>query len=109
MVKAISQLCVKGFGTAQIAKHLEAQQIPVPAEYAWRKFGRDHFCRNPDQPYAWSDGTVTRILENPDYIGTQVNRKTHKVSYKSDKVIRVPEAEQYRFENAHESIIDRET
>lgn len=109
VVQEIFRLCVAGFGTAQIAKRLEAQQIPVPAEYAWRKFGRDHSCRNPDRPYAWSDGTVARILENPDYIGTQVNRKIHKVSYKSDKVIRVPEEEQYRFENAHEPIIDRET
>ena len=90
MVKEIYRLCVAGLGPTQIAKQLEARKIPVPAEYAWRKFGRDHSHRNPDRPYAWSDGTVARILENPDYIGTQVNQKTHKVSYKSDKVIRVP-------------------
>lgn len=108
MVKEIYRLCVAGLGPTQIAKQLEARKILVPAEYAWRKFGRDHSHRNPDRPYAWSDGTVARILENPDYIGTQVNQKTHKVSYKSDKVIRVPKEEQYRFENAHEPIIDRE-
>lgn len=34
--------------------------------------------------------------------------KTHKLSYKSDLVVEVPEEERYRVENAHEPIIDRE-
>lgn len=107
-VRHIFSLCASGLGPEQIAKRLERDKVLVPAEYAYRKFGRGHATRNPDYPYRWQDSTIARILENPDYIGIQVCCKTHKPSYKSDLVVEVPEEERYRVEQAHEPIIDRE-
>ena len=107
-VRYIFRLCASGMGPEQIAKRLEREKTLVPAEYAYRKFRRNHSSRNPDFPYRWSNSTVARILENTDYIGVQVSCKTHKPSYKSDLIIEVPEEERYRVENAHEPIIDRE-
>lgn len=109
VVQRIFAMCVSGMGTQQIANRLKAEKVLVPSEYAFRVFKRDHSWRNPERPYDWSDGTVSRILENPDYIGVQTSCKTHKVSYKSDLVVPVPEEKQYRVEDAHEPIIARET
>lgn len=109
VVQRIFAMCVSGLGTQQIANRLKAEKILVPTEYAFRVFKRDHPWRNPERPYDWSDRTVSRILENSDYIGIQISCKTHKVSYKSSLVVPVPEESQYRVEDAHEPIIDRET
>lgn len=109
VVRRIYVMCIMGLGTQQIANKLEKEQVLVPAEYAFRKFGREHSWRNPERPYEWSDGTVARILENEEYTGTQISCRTHKVSYKSDLVVAVPKEGQYRVENAHEAIIDRDT
>ena len=109
VVQRIFAMCVSGLGTKQIANRLKAEKILVPTEYAFRAFKRNHPWRNPERPYDWSDGTVSKILENSDYIGVQISCKTHKVSYKSNLVVPVLEENQYRVEDAHEPIIDRET
>ena len=108
IVRYIFDLCISGLSPEQIAVRLEKEQVLVPAQYAFCKFGRSHSCRNPNRPYQWSDGTVAHILENEDYIGVQISCKTHRMSYKSDITLTVPEKDQYRVENAHEPIIDRE-
>lgn len=109
VVRRIFAMCVSGMGTQRIANRLKEEKILVPAEYASRTFQRDHPWRNPERPYDWSDGTVSRILENEEYTGVQISCRTHKVSYKSDTVVPVPQEAQYRVEDAHEAIIDRET
>ena len=109
VVRRIFAMCVSGMGTQQIANRLKAEKILVPAEYAFRTFHRDHPWRNPERPYEWSDGTISKILENEEYTGVQISCRTHKVSYKSKIVVPVPEENQYRVENAHGAIIDRET
>lgn len=93
----------------QAASRLKAEQVLVPSECAFCTFKRDYPWRNPEHPYEWSDGTVSRILENEEYAGTQISCRTHKVSDKSGMVIPVPEEERYRVENTHEAIIGLET
>lgn len=108
IVLRIFELCASGFGPQQIANLLKKEKVLVPAEYAFRVFGREHATRNPNHPYDWSSGTVARILENEDYIGNQISCKTHKISYKSDLVLSVPDEEQVRIDGAHEPIIPKE-
>lgn len=93
----------------QAASRLKAEQVLVPSECAFCTFKRDYPWRNPEHPYEWSDGTVSRILKNEEYTGTQISCRTHKVSDKIGMVIPVPEEERYRVENTHEAIIGLET
>lgn len=64
--------------------------VPEPVAYAWRAFGQNHSCLNSDHPCAWRDGTVVCILENPDYIGTQVDRKTIRYPIRATRSHRHP-------------------
>lgn len=67
-------------------------------------------CRNDGncQNYAWSAGTVKKILANETYIGTLVQGKERKISYKSRKVKAVPKEEWICVPNHHAAIISRE-
>lgn len=49
------------------------------------------------------------MLENEVYLGHTVNCKTTTLSYKDRKKKLVPVENQFRFENTHEAIIDKET
>lgn len=49
------------------------------------------------------------MLENEVYLGHTVNCKTTTLSYKDRKKKVVPIENQFRFENTHEAIIDKET
>ena len=80
VVRRIFAMCVSGMGTQQIANRLKAEKVLVSAEYAFRTFQRDHPWRNPERPYEWSDGTISKILENEEYTGVQISCRTHKVS-----------------------------
>lgn len=63
----------------------------------------------PDNPYAWSNSTVSAILEQMEYCGHTVNFKTHRQSYKIKKTIENPPEQWKIFLNTHEAIIDEET
>ena len=51
---------------------------------------------NFNQKYGfWASGTIKRILTNETYIGSIVQGKERKISYKSKKVSTVPKNEWY--------------
>ncbi|MBQ8259477.1 MAG: DUF4368 domain-containing protein, partial [Clostridia bacterium] len=62
-----------------------------------------------DKPYGWTAETIGRILKNEVYLGHTINCRTRVISYKDKRQVDVPKNEQYRFENTHEAIIDKET
>ena len=57
----------------------------------------------------WTHTTVKRILMNPVYIGTIVQNKTKKLSYKSKKVIPLSTEDMTIMAKHHEAIIDEYT
>ena len=59
--------------------------------------------------YSWATKTIVGMLENEVYLGHTVNCKTTTLSYKDRKKKLVPVENQFRFENTHEAIIDKET
>ncbi len=59
--------------------------------------------------YKWSSAVVARILEDEIYLGHTVNLKSTTISYKNKKRIERPKEEQFRFENTHEALIDKQT
>ena len=59
--------------------------------------------------YSWDSSTVKRILENQVYIGSMVQHKYVKKSWRRKKLSRVPKEEWIIVPNKHEPIIDVET
>ena len=53
----------------------------------------------------WNHNTVRRILSNQIYIGNCVQNKSKKISYKSKKMIAIPEEEHTITKNHHKAII----
>lgn len=108
VVKKIFTLCLEGYGTSQIAKLLQKEQVLTPRAY-WVTNGRIGGYEMPNNPYKWVPDTVSSMLAKPEYLGHTVNFKTFKKSYKSKKSYENPKENQMIFENTHEQIIDLDT
>jgi len=109
VVREIFSLCVKGYGPTQIAKELTRRQIENPVAHA-RKQGLILPAKTlDDDPCAWHDSTVARLLARVEYLGHTANFKTYRKSYKNKKQMHNDRSEWQIFENTHEPIIDQET
>ena len=109
VVREIFSLCVKGYGPTQIAKELTRRQIVNPVAYARRQGLTLPAKTLDDDPYAWHDSTVARLLTRVEYLGHTANFKTYRKSYKNKKQMHNDRSEWQIFENTHEPIIDQET
>lgn len=110
VVKTIFDLSLKGLGVDLIAQKLTAMNIPTPTEY---KRSKGLNFSNPNSgTYSvkgiWSTTTLKRILNNEVYVGTLIQGREKKVSYKSKKVVIAPKEEWVIIRNNHEPIISDE-
>lgn len=108
-VKLIFQLCATGMGPRNIAKILAEKKIPRPSVYRYENDGVIIQKTDITDRYSWATKTIVGMLENEVYLGHTVNCKTTTLSYKDRKKKVVPIENQFRFENTHEAIIDKET
>ncbi len=109
VVKRIFHLACLGHGKQSIANILNADCIPNPSKYKALcghsyKNGRTH--KDSDH---WNKSTINRILHNEMYLGTMVQGKHRKQSYKSKTLVATKQSEWFYAENTHEAIIDKET
>lgn len=104
IVKRIYNLCLAGYGTSQICKTLQKDEILTPRAH-WVKEGLYNY-EMPEKPYRWMPNTVSKILSKKEYLGHTINFKTYRKSYKSKKKLDNPEEKQMIFENTHEPIIE---
>ncbi|MGN0552238.1 MAG: DUF4368 domain-containing protein [Oscillospiraceae bacterium] len=105
VVRRIFKLCIDGYGPSKIARILTEDGILIPTAYAEsRGYTSNHSFKKPTR---WSEGTVERILEKPEYIGHTVNFRTHVKSYKNKKRIDNDKSQWAIFENTHEPIISQ--
>lgn len=106
-VKRIYELYLSGYGIGKIAELLTKERIPTPLQY---KEQRGMKYKAPKMKYSakgiWSVSTIKRILSNPIYIGTLVQGREQKVSYKDKKVIVLPKEQWHITPHNHEAIID---
>ena len=109
VVQRIFNLCASGLGPSKIARILAREKVLTPTAYAYQTNGTNHVYLNTAPPYAWSQKTVSGILEHEEYIGTTVNCRKYVPSFKSKREKDNPPEKWLRFENTHEAIIDRET
>lgn len=108
VIRKIYALCLAGNGPQEIARILEAEQIPTPSEH-FRKHGLPCSNKRPVIPFHWEQRTVVYILENRQYTGCVVNFKTTTVSYKVHKTIDRPVSEQQIISDMHPAIVSEET
>lgn len=99
----------EGMSKAGIAKRLNGYRILNPAAYKRSKGFRyeNPHCKHNDG--LWSPSTITRMLQNPLYIGVLRQGRQKVISYKVHKRTAVPEAEWFVVEGAAPAIIDGKT
>ena len=77
------QMCIDGYGPAQIAKALRNDNILIPTAYEQSKGkGGARPFRNPTY---WGEQTINKMLDRIEYAGHTANFKTKKKSYKNKK------------------------
>ena len=109
IVKYIFVLCMGGKGPSQIAKQLKAEQVPTPSHFYFLKYGVALTNYDPVNKFEWAQRLIGKILEDEVYLGHTITLKTTTISYKNKKKVERPISERLRFENTHESIIDKTT
>ena len=108
VVRRIFSLCLEGNGPSQIARILQEDHILTPTAY-YHSTGQTVRNTLPEDAYGWSQKSVARILERPEYQGHTVNFKTYRKSYKNKKTCYNQADKQMVFENTHEALIDPDT
>ena len=111
-VRLIFQLALEGKGCTRIAKDLTERRIKIPSTYKSEKgettFNRFSEGKPESFHYTWNKMTVQAIMKDRVYTGDMVNHKFEVVSYKSDKLRRVPKDQLIVVPDTHESIISRD-
>ena len=112
VVRKIYRYCLEGYGAQVICYKLQEEGILTPTEYK-RSKGMKFYTPLQAENYSgkyrlWNTTTVKRILSNEMYIGTLVQGRERKVSYKSKKVVVVPKNEWVMIPDCHEPIITKE-
>lgn len=108
IVKQIFRMAANGALPIEIARTLNAQNVPSPAVYR---------CMTHDsldvslysQRQEWTSATITKMLRNVVYLGHIAQGKTTKVSFKSHLTVTNPRDEWIVVENTHEALVDEET
>ena len=112
-IREIFRLFISGLSMRQIVLRLNQQGIDPPNRHRL-KIGMvsqkeyDNFLRK-DVPEGWRVTAITTILDRYEYCGHTVCNRYTKLSYKSKKIIELPESEWIITKNTQEPIIDEET
>ncbi len=106
VVKRIFKEFLGGKGTYQIAVLLNKEEVETPGLYM-NMIGVVN--NQTGTTNTWRHTTIKRILTNPIYIGTVVQNKRKKISYKSKKMVALPKSQNVITKHHHPAIIDIET
>ena len=103
-VRRIFAMALDGVSCRQIAAALNQEGIPSPAVYCGRTAGRKG-------PYAglWSSERISDMLQNETYIGSMVQGRQVKLSYKSKKCLHQAREHWVVVKNTHAPLIDAES
>ncbi len=105
IVRRVFTDIISGKTSTEIAKTLNDEHIPTPAQYKELQRGQ---VNNPTKTPRWSHNRILEMIRNIKYTGTMVNH-TRESRYIRDKnQRRVPQEEWIVRENAHEAIVSQE-
>ena len=102
IVKKMFLWASTGTTYAEIAKRLNADNVPTPSVYLAAIRGK-YKTRN-----VWTFESVRNILQNRIYTGDTIPFKSHVVRVGSDRTKAIPEDQQIVIPNTHEAIVSRE-
>lgn len=104
IVRRIFAMALDGVSCRKIAAALNDEKIPPPAVYCGWHTGRRG-------PYTglWSSERISDMLQNETYIGSMVQGRQVKISYKSKKCLHQARENWVVVENTHEPLIDGES
>lgn len=107
IIRDIFKLRVDGLGVFAIAKILNEKGIPSQ----YRMLYEQGLLKgsNGEAKALWSGSSVLSVLQNPNYYGCIVERKSDGAYYKGGKTRIIPKSEWNYIENTHEAIIDKIT
>lgn len=109
VVREIFHLCVQGYGVSKIANIITAKHIMNPTAHAKALGIGVSDNRSTADDYKWGNSTISHMLTRQEYIGSTVNFKTYRKSYKQKKQLKNDPGNWQIFEGTHEAIIDSET
>lgn len=95
IVRTIFNMASNGNQVGTIRDYLNSNNIPTGNK---SRYNKDTF---------WENKTVKNILRNEVYIGTTVQNKRSRISYKNRKIRANPEEKWITVENTHKPIIDK--
>ena len=103
-VRHIFAMALDGMSCRRIAAALNEEGVPTPAIYCGWNMGRKG-------PYAgqWSSERISDMLQNETYIGSMVQGRQVKISYKSKKCLHQERKDWVVVENTHEPLVDAES
>ena len=109
-VQTIFDLYEQGYGMTSIAKKLNTEydfKNPSIVEAERFKKARGRNIERNIREF-WETDMISKILRDETYIGTLVTHKKEVVGIHGKKVKNLPKEKQYRFEDHHEAIIEKE-
>lgn len=105
IVREIFNMLLLGMTKSEIADELNKRKVMTPALY--KKIHNLGYTK-PKKDNKWDYEIVDRILRDENYTGTLVQGKRRNENYITHKEIKNPEKDWIKFENHHESIVDKE-
>lgn len=107
VVRKIFHLSLNGYGKARIASILNDMGILNPTKYKQMRGWNYVNGGKKAELGLWNKTTIARILHNEMYLGTMVQGRRYKPSYKSNVLIDLPPENWIKVANTHEAIIER--
>ena len=109
IVKRIFELAASGVSPFRITTILKKDGILKPRAYTMETAGKYVSAKNVKYPYDWGNQTIIQMLRNRVYLGHMVNNKSTTQSFKSKKLVALPEEQWIEVKNTHEPIVDEHT
>ena len=105
-VRQIFDMYIDGMGLKAIARALTELNVPTPSMVKKMQTKNELYKKRVST--RWDVCVISRILQNPFYIGTLTLGKSKRRAI-NGKSVAMPEENWYVFYNAHDPIIDKQT
>ena len=113
VIREIFSLFIGGMSMRQICLQLDARGIDYPAKHMMKigitsqaEYRKLVKAKNPE---GWRQTAIVTILDRYEYCGHTVSNRFTKPTYKSKKIVPLPESEWIITKDTQEAIIDEET
>jgi len=107
-VRKIFQMTKEGYSRSELARVLNEEGIPTPADHIMKYNGRQTIWQPTGEKFYWTMEAIIRILRNEVYLGKTISGKYRVKDVGSKQTMLLPKQEWHIIENTHEPIISSE-